>query len=288
MAIVGVGILAGLLSGFYPALVLSGFRPALTLRANSSGQGGSGRLRTGLVVLQFAVSIGLGIGALVVFQQIEFARNIDLGFRRDNIVFTGTAGRLTEDGVKSFVQALQRGPGVLQVARTSFMPFNGNNYVLPVQRPGDAAVSFAQPYLGVTGLFPTFSTSICWPAARFRTIAKRTISTKAPNGDQGKNEGHNVMVNASLARALGYAPADIVGKSFVFGKSHRRVVGVVADTLVGRSALARAADGVCPQGHNLQNIVIRIAPGRTAGSNGLYRAHCTQPLCMVPRCRAPC
>jgi len=55
LAMLGVAILAGLLSGIYPALVLSGFRPAATLRANSSGQSGSGRLRTVLVVLQFAV-----------------------------------------------------------------------------------------------------------------------------------------------------------------------------------------------------------------------------------------
>ena len=262
LGIFGVGILAGLLSGFYPALVLSGFRPAATLRTNSSGQGGSGRLRTVLVVLQFAVSIGLGIGALVVFQQIEFARNIDLGFSRDNIVFTGTAGRLTEDGIKSFVQALERGPGVLQVARTSFMPFNGNNSVLPVQRPGDAQflspnhISVSQDY------FHLFNINL---------LAGRVLEDnreedkfyEGPNGDEGKNEGHNVMVNASLTRALGYAPADIVGKSFIFGKSHSRVVGVVADTLsegVRSPVLQTVYVHRVP---NLQNIVIHIAPGRT-------------------------
>ena len=53
---------------------------------NSAGQAGSGTLRNMLVVLQFAVSIGLGIAAAVVFSQISYARNIDLGFRRDNIV----------------------------------------------------------------------------------------------------------------------------------------------------------------------------------------------------------
>jgi len=46
-----------------------------------------------------------------------------------------------------------------------------------------------------------------------------------------RNEGHNVMVNASLAKALGYAPADIIGKTFIFGKSHMRVIGVAADML---------------------------------------------------------
>ena len=86
LALVGVAIAAGLISGSYPALVLSGFRPAATLRTNSAGQAGSGGFRNVLVVLQFAVSIGLGIAAAVVFSQISYARNIDLGFRHDNIV----------------------------------------------------------------------------------------------------------------------------------------------------------------------------------------------------------
>ena len=64
LALVGVAIAAGLVSGSYPALVLSGFQPAATLRTNSAGQAGSGGLRSLLVVLQFAVSIGLGIAAL--------------------------------------------------------------------------------------------------------------------------------------------------------------------------------------------------------------------------------
>jgi len=262
LAIVGIGILAGLLSGFYPALVLSGFRPATTLRANTSGQAGSSGLRNGLVILQFAVSIGLGIGALVVFQQIQFARNIDLGFRRDNIVFTGTGGRLTEDGIRSFVEALKRGPGVLQVARTSFMPFNGNNNVLPVQRPGDAQflspnhISVSQDY------FDLFKIGILAGRA-LQDNREEDNFYEGPNGDQGKNEGHNVMVNASLARALGYTPAAIVGKSFVFGKSHSRVIGVVADTLSEGTRSPVLQTVFIHRTDNLQNIVIRLAPARS-------------------------
>jgi len=80
LIILGIAVAAGMISGIYPALVLSGFRPASVLRANQSGNPGSGRLRSMLVVLQFAVSIGLGIAAMVVFQQIDFARHVDLGF----------------------------------------------------------------------------------------------------------------------------------------------------------------------------------------------------------------
>jgi putative ABC transport system permease protein len=261
LSVLGVAILAGLLSGFYPALVLSGFRPAATLRANASGRSGSGGLRTALVVLQFAVSIGLGIGALVVFQQIEFARNIDLGFRHDNIVFTGTAGRLTEDGTKSLIHALERGPGIVQVVRTSFAPFYGNNSVLPIQRPGDAEflspnhISVSQDY------FQLFNIKLLAGRA-LQDNREEDNFYEGPQGDQGKNEGHNIMVNVSLARALGYAPAGILGKSFVAGKSHVRIIGVVADTLTEGARSPALQTAYVHNVPNLQNIVIRVAPGR--------------------------
>src|SRR6185503_20267737 len=84
--IAAVGVVAGLLSGAYPALVLSGFRPAATIRTNRSASPGAGLTRTALVVLQFAVSIGLGIAAAVIFAQISFSRNVDLGFRKEAVV----------------------------------------------------------------------------------------------------------------------------------------------------------------------------------------------------------
>jgi putative ABC transport system permease protein len=62
---------AGLASGIYPALVLSKFRPGAMVKTGRAAPVGSGVLRLVLVVMQFAVSIGLGIVALVIFQQID-------------------------------------------------------------------------------------------------------------------------------------------------------------------------------------------------------------------------
>ena len=70
--IIAVAAVAGLLSGAYPALVLSAFRPASVMRVSSGASQGAGLTRTALVVLQFAVSIGLGIAAAVIFAQISF------------------------------------------------------------------------------------------------------------------------------------------------------------------------------------------------------------------------
>ncbi len=139
LLILAVAVLAGLVGGIYPALVLSGFRPAIVLRANSAGQAGSGRLRSILVVLQFSVSIGLGIAALVVFSQITYARNIELGFHRDNILVVGGGGRVTADGNESFVQTLRAYPGILGVGMSDRMPFDIGQSNVTIRVPGQSA-----------------------------------------------------------------------------------------------------------------------------------------------------
>jgi putative ABC transport system permease protein len=266
LGILLIAILAGLIGGIYPAVVLSGFRPATVLRANTSGNSGSGVLRTTLVVVQFAVSIGLGIAASVVFQQIDFARHVDLGFRRDNIVITGTGGRLSLEGVESFVHALAKGPGILNVARSNSTPFSGANDVLPTRKPGDPQV-LSPTNIAVT---PDY-----FQAYEIKILAGRALSiNRAENlfycvwcdpkhGAMNRNEGHNVMVNAALSHALGYAPADIVGKTFIFGKAHMKVVGVTANALVDgvRTPVVQTIYRYSPD--EAQNLSIRIQAGRT-------------------------
>ncbi len=134
LGVIGVAIISGVLSGVYPALVLSKFRPAAILRTNQTKQGGSNILRTSLVVVQFAVSIGLGIAALVIFAQTSFARNIDMGFRRDNIVVM--AASLPSDARESFSNALRANPNIIQVASSWSVPLDGNSSNWVVHAPG--------------------------------------------------------------------------------------------------------------------------------------------------------
>lgn len=258
-----VAVFAGLAGGIYPAIVLSGFKPAAVLRANSSGNAGLGALRSILVVLQFAVAIGLGTAAIVVFEQIEFAQHLDLGFRRNNIVITGTVGRLSPAAMESFAHALEAGPGILGVARSDDIAFSGDNYTLSTQKPGDPEV-LSPTHIAVSpNYFQLYGIKILAGRALSEKRADDVFSWGQGDAVTRKNEGHNVMVNAALAHALGYSPQNIVGRTLIFGRAHMKVVGVAADTLAGgvRSPVVQTVYVYSPA--VLQIYSIRIQPQLT-------------------------
>ena len=229
LLVIGVGAAAGLLSGAYPALVLSGFRPAATLRASHSGVAGSGRLRTMLVVLQFAVSIGLGIAAAVIFTQISFSRNVDLGFRKDAIVDVNTAS-IPPATVDSLARTLRTSPNIADVAISQAVPFSGDHNNISAHAPGAtsseefALVPASPDYMPLYGI---------------RLLAGRLLSDQrdadglSPAQLSGKvGQPANVLINAAAARRMGYSPQAAVGKSLTmdaFGGASVTIVGVVAD-----------------------------------------------------------
>ena len=83
---VGFAILTGLISGSYPALMLSRFRPVLLLKGLKLSNRRDLSLRKGLVVFQFTVSVILIIGTIVLFMQVRYLNNADLGFNKDQLI----------------------------------------------------------------------------------------------------------------------------------------------------------------------------------------------------------
>ncbi|MBN9544762.1 MAG: ABC transporter permease [Alphaproteobacteria bacterium] len=228
--IVTMAIAAGFLSGIYPALILSGFRPANALRANTSKSLNSGILRTTLVVLQFAVSIGLGIAALVVFAQISFARHVDLGVRKDGVLVID-ANNISASGRDSFAKALRSNPDITNVSVTdSFaIPFSDNNNNTDVNVPGNpSSLTF-----WVISADPGYAEVYGARLLQGRLLSEQHSADKVTDihmsGFNFSSPPYNIMVNETGARMLGYSNASAIGKTITVNGTPATIVGVTGD-----------------------------------------------------------
>lgn len=85
--LVGITLITGLLSGSYPAFFLSSFNPVKALKGDKLFAHKKSILRNGLVVLQFTISIILIISTLVIYNQLQFIKNRDIGFNKENLLY---------------------------------------------------------------------------------------------------------------------------------------------------------------------------------------------------------
>jgi putative ABC transport system permease protein len=239
LPMLGLAVVVAVASGIYPSLYLSSFLPARVLKANASFSEapGSGRLRTMLVVTQFAVSIGLIICTAIVFRQTVFARSLEAGYPQVGALQIRNAAAL-DASAETFAREVEKIAGVHAVARTALMVGTGPFYRGDFTEPGmaeplnidGAAIDPAFfPVMGIKllagrNLDPRRSEDLAiWPA--------RDATPEQQAALAGRNT--NVLINESAVRRLGFrTPATAVGKSLKYnynGGRHSSVVGVVAD-----------------------------------------------------------
>jgi putative ABC transport system permease protein len=119
-------MIVGFLSGSYPALFLSSFNPYGVLKGNVRNSIINGQLRKALVVFQFAVSILLIVGTMIMYRQIKYMLNKDVGFNKEQLIVINRAGALGTK-LKSFKDAVKDIPGVIKIAGSTAVPGRNNN-----------------------------------------------------------------------------------------------------------------------------------------------------------------
>ncbi len=111
----GMVIAVGVISGLYPAFVLSSFNPLSVMKGAFKNSESGKSLRKSLVVFQFTISIGLIVGTVIVYQQMDFIFNTDLGYDRDQII---TISQNTSNS-EFLKNELTQNPNILSIGTSS-------------------------------------------------------------------------------------------------------------------------------------------------------------------------
>lgn len=213
----GIVLLTAVISGIYPAVVLSGYSPIMALTNRFLGGNSSGTwLRSGLVVLQFTISMVIIISTLVISSQLRYLQTQDTGFDKEQLlIINAPGGGVLREKFKVLREEFEKHHQVQEVSVTGSVPGRplGNNLVT---LKSDKSKSTDMQLMQIDENFlSTYKIPI---------LAGRNISERLTEDTTGDEQG--VLINEAALAQFGWnQPEEAIGQ--VFGGGWGKVIGVI-------------------------------------------------------------
>lgn len=220
MAVAGISIVTGIFAGIYPAFYSSSVNIVDALKGLTSSPGGK-TVRMVSITVQFVVSLGLIIATSVIYAQIKYIRNYDLGFRQDNIIAITTP----EDSVqfpliRAFKEDLLMHHHIVErasIVGDGAMPGDAHD-----EQRGSITLTNGQ---GKQEVRMINYTNI--DADYFSVLGIKLKSGRSYERGSINDRENSIVVNDALVKALGWA--DPLSQTIKLGDRERRVIGVVGN-----------------------------------------------------------
>lgn len=211
-----ISLTIGILAGVYPALVLSSFKPITVLKGSFSTSKRGILLRRALVVIQFTICIGMIVATIIVYQQLQYMRNSNLGFKNEHILVIDTHWDPNRFSYRDMITNI---PGVKSTSLTSNVPGDEKTNIATIRFENNEGVikTYTTNQLSVDfGFIPQFSMEI---------ISGRNFSPSFQS-----DSSHSMVINESLLHLLGFRNAEqAIGKRFIQNEKEGTIIGVLKD-----------------------------------------------------------
>jgi putative ABC transport system permease protein len=218
LSLIGIVVFVGVIGGSYPAFYLSGFNPVNVLKGKASAKGGNAFFRKFLVVVQFSISIFMLISTLIVFDQLQFMRDKDLGFSKERLIRIELPGDELFRKSPVIAERLRQTPGVAMVGGSSAAPGQGIGKNLMKVEDNEGKMTDRGVDL--------FTADYDFVNAMGMTIVQGRNFSR----DVSSDTTFAILVNEAMVKRMGWD--NPIGKKFVFGggrNPNKEVVGVVKD-----------------------------------------------------------
>lgn len=250
LLLLALTIITGLIAGSYPAFFMSSLNPVTILKGALKFKPTATYFRQGLVVFQFGLSILLILSMIVVYRQIEFIQNKNLGFGRENLLYLPDIENSMNKNFASFKQVLENEPGVKAVACSQAGPLDYGSSTMGVNWPGKDTTQ--QLLFNVNPVGYDF----------VKTMDIKLLDGRDFSPAYGTDTS-NYLVNEAAAKKIGYK--DPVGKELTMWGKKGKIIGLMKDFHIGslHVAIEPLIVGLQPKTETWGVAMVRTEAGKT-------------------------